>query len=109
MATTNYDHKAGVDEISDDIAPTATPGIGAPHSKLVPPPLVAAMSREERAAAEAKMRRKIDIRLMPMIILMYIMNCKHPTSREMVRILNLAVIRSRQKQYRGRATSWVAD
>jgi len=29
---------------------------------------------EERHAAETKLKRKIDIRLMPMIVLMYIMN-----------------------------------
>lgn len=95
MAATDYDHKAGADQISDDIAPTTTPGHGTTHSNLVPPPLVAAMSKEERVVAEAKMRRKIDIRLMPMIILMYIMNCKHFAFCETVRILNNADIRPR--------------
>lgn len=75
MATTDFDHKATTDRFSDDnIGPA---GLAPDHSssrKLVPPPLVAAMTAERRLEAEAKMRRKIDTRLLPMIILMYIMN-----------------------------------
>ena len=73
----DLDQKPTIDRISDDnIAPTLEPGHGASQGKLVPPPLVAAMTPERRAEAEAKMRRKIDMRLMPMVILMYIMNCR---------------------------------
>lgn len=32
------------------------------------------MTPEERQAAESKLKAKIDLRLLPMIILMYIMN-----------------------------------
>jgi hypothetical protein len=39
-----------------------------------PPELIRNMSPEKRAAAEAKLKRKIDLRLLPMIILMYILN-----------------------------------
>jgi hypothetical protein len=39
-----------------------------------PPELVRKMGPEERAAAEARLKRKIDLRLLPMIILMYILN-----------------------------------
>jgi hypothetical protein len=39
-----------------------------------PPELVRAMSPEKRAAAEFRLRRKIDLRLLPMIVLMYILN-----------------------------------
>jgi hypothetical protein len=39
-----------------------------------PPELVRKMSPEERLAAEARLKRKIDLRLLPMIILMYILN-----------------------------------
>lgn len=42
--------------------------------QMVPPELVRAMSPEQRQAAEKKLVRKIDIRLLPMLILMYIMN-----------------------------------
>ena len=41
---------------------------------LVPPELVAAMTPEQRKTAEKALVRKIDIRLLPMIVLMYIMN-----------------------------------
>ncbi|KAM3422762.1 hypothetical protein BST61_g246 [Cercospora zeina] len=41
---------------------------------LVPPPLVQAMSVDERARLETKLRRKIDARLLPPIIIMYILN-----------------------------------
>jgi hypothetical protein len=72
--TTDIDHKAGVDTISDDVVPTAEPGHGSAHGKLEPPPLVAAMSQQYRLEAEARLRKKVDTRLLPMIILMYIMN-----------------------------------
>jgi hypothetical protein len=39
-----------------------------------PPELVRKMSPEERVTAEARLKRKIDFRLLPMIILMYILN-----------------------------------
>jgi hypothetical protein len=38
------------------------------------PECIRHMSVEEREQAELKLRQKIDLRLMPMIILMYIMN-----------------------------------
>lgn len=78
MATSaNLDHKATTDRLSnDDIAPSnLEAGPATSNGKLVAPPLVAAMTIEQRIEAEAKMRRKIDTRLLPMIILMYIMNC----------------------------------
>jgi hypothetical protein len=39
-----------------------------------PPPLVAKMSPEERIAAEKKLKRKIDFRLLPVIVVMYILS-----------------------------------
>jgi hypothetical protein len=39
-----------------------------------PPELVRNMTPEERAGLEKKLVRKIDLRLLPMIILMYILN-----------------------------------
>lgn len=41
---------------------------------LQPPEYVRQMSPEERRKAEDALRKKIDIRLMPMIVIMYIMN-----------------------------------
>ena len=41
---------------------------------LQPPEFLLNMSREERLELETKLKRKIDLRLMPAIILMYILN-----------------------------------
>lgn len=39
-----------------------------------PPEIIRAMTPEQRAAAEKKLLWKIDMRLLPMIIIMYILN-----------------------------------
>ena len=44
------------------------------RSPREPPPLIKDLSVEERARLEKQLVRKIDLRLLPMIILMYIMN-----------------------------------
>lgn len=41
---------------------------------LVRPPALEAMTAEQRADLERELVRKIDLRLLPMIILMYILN-----------------------------------
>lgn len=41
---------------------------------LEPPEIIARLSPDERLALEIKMRRKIDFRLLPMVIVMYILN-----------------------------------
>ncbi|KAF2997991.1 hypothetical protein E8E13_006907 [Curvularia kusanoi] len=58
-------------------------------SRVSAPPLVAAMSQEQRVAAEAKLRKKIDTRLLPMIILMYIMNYLDRNNIAAVRLAGL--------------------
>jgi hypothetical protein len=45
-----------------------------PNPRKEAPAYVAGLSPEERAAAEKALVRKIDIRLLPMIIIMYILN-----------------------------------
>ncbi len=45
-----------------------------PTRLFQPPELVRNMTPEQREAAESRLRRKIDMRLMPMIVLMYILN-----------------------------------
>jgi len=51
------------------------PGVAAVTSrKFEAPEFIRNMTPEERHAAESKLKAKIDLRLMPMIILMYIMN-----------------------------------
>jgi hypothetical protein len=49
-------------------------GIKEETSGWGPPPLVAKMSPEERIAAEKKLKRKIDFRLLPVIVVMYVLS-----------------------------------
>jgi hypothetical protein len=42
--------------------------------RLVAPEIIRAMTPEKRAALEKALKRKIDLRLMPTIIVMYILN-----------------------------------
>lgn len=79
----DIDKKPRADFI-DDAAPTDTM-----QPKLTVPPLVAAMSQEHRLEAEAKLRKKIDTRLLPMIILMYIMNYLDRNNIAAVRLAGL--------------------
>ena len=51
-----------------------SPDIGPIRSQREPPPLIKYLTTEDRAALERRLVRKIDRRLLPMIILMYIMN-----------------------------------
>lgn len=44
------------------------------QEQRLPPMSIRHLSPEERTRLENKMRRRIDIRLMPMLILMYILN-----------------------------------
>lgn len=55
--------------VTDDTANSPTPKRG-----LQPPEFLVHLSTEERHQLEAKLKRKIDLRLMPAIILMYILN-----------------------------------
>jgi hypothetical protein len=90
MATTMYNDKATTDRVSDDVANRVIEaGIDPADGKLRAPPLVAAMSAEQRVKAEARMRRKIDTRLLPMIILMYIMNYLDRNNIAAVRLAGL--------------------
>lgn len=57
-------------QTSDAEKPTLTEG----PSRVQPPAWLASMTQEERDELEKKLKRKIDIRLMPAIIIMYILN-----------------------------------
>jgi hypothetical protein len=48
--------------------------IVASSGRLVSPEFIRNMTPEQREKLEAGLRRKIDLRLMPMIILMYLLN-----------------------------------
>jgi MFS family permease len=52
----------------------SSPSAGTPSVKRQPPPYVRSLSPAERADVEKKLVRRIDLRLIPMIIIMYIMN-----------------------------------
>lgn len=45
------------------------------QQRMKPPPLVRDLCAEDRQRVERALVRKIDFRLLPMIILMYILNC----------------------------------
>lgn len=79
----DIDKKPRADFIDDTIPAPAT------QFKVTIPPLVAAMSPEQRVDAEAKLRKKIDTRLLPMIILMYIMNYLDRNNIAAVRLAGL--------------------
>jgi len=64
-----YDEKAAVDMI-DRVETAHTQGL----TRMEAPELVRNMSPEERAHAEKILVRKIDFRLMPMLVIMYILN-----------------------------------
>lgn len=76
-----HDHAIGANEYSTDDkyavqyeSDISTANHAVPNRRQEAPPLVKIMSDEERSVREAALVRKIDLRLMPMIILMYIMN-----------------------------------
>ncbi|ORY68702.1 major facilitator superfamily domain-containing protein [Pseudomassariella vexata] len=57
------------------IATSADPNIQEARARgLQPPAILANLTPEERLVLEAHLRRKVDLRLLPMMILMYIMN-----------------------------------
>lgn len=57
---------------NNDISSPSTDKKAQPARIFEAPESVRNMTAEERQAAESKLRRKIDFRLMPMIILMYV-------------------------------------
>lgn len=63
--TDRPDGKVSPTEFQEDV-----PGV--PASKHQPPPYVKSLSAEQRHIAERALVRKIDLRLLPMIILMYV-------------------------------------
>ncbi|KAK2030568.1 MFS general substrate transporter [Colletotrichum zoysiae] len=65
-----HEHRAG------DVEDPSKPSVEAEAERrgLQPPPLVAAMTHEYRAELERRLKRKIDLRLLPTIVVMYILN-----------------------------------
>ena len=66
--------------VEGDIPPSAPGAQLAPKMTMSQaPPLVQAMSPEERQVAEFNLKRKIDLRLLPMLVIMYVvtLQCSH--------------------------------
>src|ERR1700753_169694 len=63
----NYNH--GQDRLSLETAETLKT-----NSTMNAPDFVQSWSQDDRVNFEAHLRRKIDLRLLPMVIIMYIMN-----------------------------------
>ncbi|KAF5873137.1 putative pantothenate transporter liz1 protein [Botrytis fragariae] len=63
-----------IEDVDKDDSTTSAAVIDPGLRVLEPPEWIAALSPEERLSIEAKLKRKIDLRLLPMVILMYIMN-----------------------------------
>jgi hypothetical protein len=63
-----------VEDIEKTTSKQAPATVAAERRGLQPPELIRNWTAEERAEKERLLRKKIDIRLLPMIILMYILN-----------------------------------
>lgn len=74
MAPTAKAQSDYVEDVDKDDSTTSAAVIDPGLRVLEPPEWIAALSPEERLSIEAKLKRKIDLRLLPMVILMYIMN-----------------------------------
>lgn len=61
----------GIDKAQVEQADDASP---VQQRNLQPPELLQGLGPGERRILEARVRRKIDLRLLPMMVLMYIMN-----------------------------------
>lgn len=72
VAGTADDGQKGVTRHLDDAEGLANNN--RPNPRKEAPASVASLSPEERAAAERALVRKIDLRLLPMMVIMYIMN-----------------------------------
>ena len=74
MATTAARSSDEVNKMADHISDTYLEDAATTRTKREPPPLVRDLLPEEREHLERALVRKIDVRLLPSIIIMYIMN-----------------------------------
>ncbi|TKA77802.1 hypothetical protein B0A49_00930 [Cryomyces minteri] len=70
----DYGVTGDVKYTQDKIDHEEIPNADVPNRRMEAPPLVRVMTQEDRVRTEKALLRKIDLRLLPMIILMYIMN-----------------------------------
>lgn len=68
IAAPSATHAEGRDGEHGAEAPPLSP------QRLQPPEVIAKMTPEEREVLEKRLKRKIDLRLLPAVIIMYIMN-----------------------------------
>ncbi|PYH49411.1 putative MFS transporter [Aspergillus saccharolyticus JOP 1030-1] len=74
---TSYDPERDIDKSHVDnveIVSDAVANANKPNPQKEAPPYVASLTPEERQEAERALVRKIDLRLLPMLIIMYILN-----------------------------------
>lgn len=69
----SYDSKVSPSHLEND-APVEISPTNQSRPALQAPEFIRNMTPEERAIAEKKLKWKIDLRLLPMVVLMYIMN-----------------------------------
>jgi hypothetical protein len=69
------EEKGRIQHIDSDTSPHENgTGTAAPARVFEAPEFIRNMTAEQRLGVENRLRRKIDARLMPMIVIMYIMN-----------------------------------
>jgi hypothetical protein len=74
-ADSGSDGKGQSHHVDDMKDPALAPAVSLrPTRTFEAPEFIRNMTPEERQTVEARLKRKIDFRLMPMIILMYILN-----------------------------------
>lgn len=74
MSPNSYDPEDGIDKSHVDNVEVAVANADRPNPRKEAPAYVAGLNPEERRKAERALVRKIDIRLLPMIVIMYILN-----------------------------------
>ena len=70
----NVQHDDNINTAPPEYTPKSDPAAIARARGFEPPEIIRNMSPEYRIEVENRLRRKIDTRLMPMIVLMYLMN-----------------------------------
>lgn len=72
---TDADHESSHEVSSLKATRTIDPGAEPDGPRrMVPPEIIGNMTPEHRAAVEKRLKRKIDLRLLPSLIIMYILN-----------------------------------
>lgn len=96
---------------SQDASSSNANGTGQQPRRMVPPEIIRNMTPEHREQVEKRLKRKIDGRLLPTIIIMYILNyidrCASPGPRRFHTIEGTCAYTLIQKQHRRRRACWL--